>query len=430
MAQLIGILGKIRKVCVAVIGDYLCDTYTIGKVERISPEAPVSVLHVEREERRPGGAGNVLLNLISLGAQTIAIGRVGADSAGRGIIAALAEEGADVRGMVIEEGVPTPVKNRFIAGSQQLLRADFEKIIPLSPSCEQQIIEKLPQLLEKAEAIAISDYGKGFLSPSLLAEIISFGKQKKIPTIVDPKGDSFAKYQGATILKPNLQEAYMATLLPRATSLERVADKIFRETAVEFLMITRSEEGISLFSPSGERWNFPTQAREVKDVTGAGDTVLAMLSIAAANGLDTQDGIQLANIAAGVAVERSTCAQVQLSDLIGHLLASDIRNKIFSSEQLFSLQLLLSKESCSLLEISGIEEMGEKLFRTIRKIATDHPKNKLLVSLRDEELNEELLLLLASLSEVHFIVRVGDGGGSLSEFLNIEKLFRISGEEA
>jgi D-beta-D-heptose 7-phosphate kinase/D-beta-D-heptose 1-phosphate adenosyltransferase len=258
------------------------DTYTTGKVRRISPEAPVSVLHVLREESLPGGAGNVVLNLISLGANVVAVGRVGHDAAGKNIVQALAKEGVNTDGIIFQNQFQTPVKNRLIADAQQVLRVDFENITPIPEPIEQEVIERFPALLQDVDIIAISDYGKGFLSRSLLMGVIEMAKAKNIPIIVDPKGDDFTKYHGATILKPNLQEAYDAAKLTREASLEQVAEIIFKKVSIDMLMITRSEAGISLFKRDGGRLDFPVRSKEVKDVTGAGDTVLAMISVALA----------------------------------------------------------------------------------------------------------------------------------------------------
>jgi D-beta-D-heptose 7-phosphate kinase/D-beta-D-heptose 1-phosphate adenosyltransferase len=404
MVKLIGMLSRFRPVKVLVVGDFMLDTYTTGKVRRISPEAPVSVLNVQKEESRPGGAGNVVLNLISLGAQVSAIGRIGEDRAGELLSNALEKEGVSIQGLLVQKGFKTPVKNRLIADSQQVLRVDFEEISPIPESLEHAIVEKLPDFLEGVQIVALSDYGKGFLSRSLLMAIIETAKEKKIPIIVDPKGDDFSKYQGATVIKPNLSEAYAAAKLSFEVSLDQVAKSILSNTHVEMLLVTRSEAGMSLFTREGLRFDFPVRSKEVKDVTGAGDTVLAMISAALANGWDIKYGAQLANIAAGIAIERLGCARINLSELAGRLLEFDIENKIFDEEHLFALQQALKGKRYCVLGLDSHQGMSTALFRSVRKLACHNPNRKLIIYVRDNDPDEEFVSILSSLAEVDFIV--------------------------
>ncbi|MBS0616176.1 MAG: D-glycero-beta-D-manno-heptose-7-phosphate kinase [Verrucomicrobia bacterium] len=425
MVKLIGLFSRFNRVRVAVIGDFMLDMYTTGKVRRISPEAPVSVLHVQKEESLAGGAGNVVLNLISLGAQVVAIGRVGADMAGEKIRESLSSEGAQTVGLFTEKGFKTPVKNRLIADSQQVLRVDFETITPIPEVVEQSVVEKLPELLSDVQIIAISDYGKGFLSRSLLMAIFDFAKVRGIPVIVDPKGDDFSKYAGATILKPNLQEAYAAAKLAREAPLEQVAAAIFKNTAIDLLMITRSEEGISLFSKDGEMLNFPVRLKEVKDVTGAGDTVLAMISVALANGIEIRYAAQLANIAAGIAIERLGCARINLSDMASRLLEFDVENKVFDEEHLFALQQALQGKRYSVLGLDSTQGMSSALFRSIREISSRDPDQKLILYVRDTHPDEEFVLLLSSLAEVDFVVLKCESLKNLCSIIHPNELFVI-----
>ena len=176
MVRLTGTFSRLGCSKVLVIGDFLLDTYTIGKARRISPEAPVAVLHVQREEHRPGGAGNVVLNLISMGCEVAAIGRVGHDAGGEILLKSLRDEKVDARGMVHQSAYPTPVKNRIIADNQQIVRVDHEQIISIPELLEQQVIDALPELLKGVKVIAISDYGKGFLTRTLLSAVIEQGR--------------------------------------------------------------------------------------------------------------------------------------------------------------------------------------------------------------------------------------------------------------
>jgi D-glycero-beta-D-manno-heptose-7-phosphate kinase len=427
--KLSGIFSRLSPVRVLVIGDFMYDTYTTGKVRRISPEAPVSVLHVLREESLPGGAGNVVLNLISLGASVVAVGRVGHDTAGKNIVQALTKEGVNTDGIIFQNQFQTPVKNRLIADAQQVLRVDFENITPIPEQVEQEVIERLPSLLQDVDIISISDYGKGFLSRSLLMGVIEMAKAKNIPIIVDPKGDDFTKYQGATVLKPNLQEAYDAAKLTREASLEQVAEILFKKVTVDMLMITRSEAGISLFTRDGKRLDFPVRSKEVKDVTGAGDTVLAMVSVALGNQLDIKYGAQLANIAAGIAIERLGCARINLSDLAVRLLEYDVDNKVFDEEHLFALQEALKNKRYFVLGLYSSQGMTTALFRSIRKLSLRDQNAKLIVYIRDENPDEEIVSLLSSLAEVDFVVLKCESLKNLCEIIHPHEVFLMENDQ-
>ncbi|MFC2049079.1 bifunctional heptose 7-phosphate kinase/heptose 1-phosphate adenyltransferase [Chlamydiota bacterium] len=313
-------INKIKGKKVLVVGDLMLDVYTMGNVERISPEAPVPVLRVSHESRRPGGAGNAILNLVSLGMKVVAVGRVGNDFGGRTFLEEMAKEEVDTRGILCDPTFQTPLKNRMIAAGQQIVRIDYEQPTPLQAEFEQEIAGALPELLEGVQIVAISDYAKGFLTQPLLRTIIQTAKGLAIPVIVDPKGLDFTRYYGATVIKPNLSEAISAAGLGREATLDDIASRIVRDTGVETLMVTRSREGISVFSRNSSRQDFPAQVHEIKDVTGAGDTVLAVVTAALANRLTLAESAQLANIAAGIAIERVGCARISLADLASRLL--------------------------------------------------------------------------------------------------------------
>lgn len=402
MVKLAGTFNKLgfRKVLVA--GDLILDTYTKGKVNRISPEAPVAVINVKNEEHRPGGAGNVILNLISLGTEVVVLGRVGQDFAGETLKQSLTEEYVKVEGIVTQQNFPTPMKNRIIADNQQIVRIDHEKIMPLPEQIEQEIIQQLPLLFQGVSVVAISDYGKGFLSPTLLRALIDLARLQGIPVIADPKGLDFGRYSGATIIKPNLGEAYAAANLPLEAPLEIVAKKILQISQTDVLMITRSEAGISLFYKDGCRQDFPVQVREVKDVTGAGDTVLAMLTCALANNLSIAEAVQLSNIAAGIAIERFGCARITLSDLARRLLDHHVENKIFDEEHVYVLQKALQDRKFILLGLSGEEQWSSHLFTGIRLLA--RRDEDLLVCVLDGRPEEEFVQILASIQDIDFIV--------------------------
>jgi D-glycero-beta-D-manno-heptose-7-phosphate kinase len=402
MVKLASTLSRLNSVKVLVVGDFLLDTYTIGKARRISPEAPVAIVHVQQEEHRPGGSGNVVLNLLSLGAEVVPLGRVGNDWAGQVLVEALEKEGVNTNALIVQERYQTPVKNRIIAENQQIVRVDREQTAALLEYLEQQIIESLPSLLQEIKVVAISDYGKGFLTPTLLGELIAMARAQGCIIIVDPKGSDFQKYKGVTYIKPNLSEAYLAAGLPSHAALENVAKKILETTQADRLMITRSEAGISLFDFNGQRFDFPVHIREVKDVTGAGDTVLAMLTYALANGLSDAEAAHLCNIAAGIAIEHIGCARVTLSDLAQRLLERDINNKIFDEEHLYALREVLRHRSVVLLGVSSEEGFNPSFFKAIKSLSK--ADSHLLIYLTDANPDEIFVETLASLKEVDFLL--------------------------
>ena len=402
MVKLTGTFSKLQKVKTLVIGDFMLDRYTYGIINRISPEAPVSILKVKNEKMQLGGAGNVVLNLLSLGAEVTAIGRIGDDIYGDILVKLLKDKNCKNNNLFIQKDYQTPVKNRFLAENQQILRVDFEKEEILSNDLENEIIEKLPHLIKSQKVIAISDYAKGFLSNRLIRFVIDIAKENKIPVIVDPKGIDFIKYKSANILKPNLKEAYGAANLNLEVSLSIVAKKLIEKTKVDNLLITRSSDGISLFSKKIKRQDFPVKSKDVKDVTGAGDTVLAMLCIAIANGLDLSLASQLANIAASIAIEHIGCAQITLADFAKRLLKYDTENKIFDFSHLFALKKVLENKKFSLLAVNSSKGMTTPILRAIKKISTSYKDT--IIYILDEKPDDEFVDLLSSINEVSFII--------------------------
>lgn len=417
-------------ITIGVMGDLMCDVYTTGKVKRVSPEAPVPVLWVSNEEQRPGGAGNVILNLLTLGAQVTAMGRIGSDPAGRHIHKRLFDEGADVRYIITQPDYKTPVKNRFIADAQQMLRVDFETFTPLSTSLEAQLITTMSSYLDTVDILAISDYGKGFLSPALLRHTIRETQARGMTVIVDPKGEDFSRYYGATIIKPNLHEAYAAAQMPQTAPLEEVAAALFERSGAKFLMITRSEAGISVFSNTGERSDFPVRSKEIKDVTGAGDTVLAIAALALGKRLTMSDAMRLANIAAGTVIEKVGCATINLPDLAAKVLELDIQNKIFDQEHLRTLKLALRGESTLLLHLPRLSAVSLDLSRTLRDLEHTHPHSKLVAYIDDTEADGEVASLVSLLPEVDFTVMNCKSLSSLIETLEPKNVLSLEPKKA
>lgn len=428
MVRLSGTFSRFKPFKALVVGDFMLDTYTTGKVRRISPEAPVSVLQVEKQESRPGGAGNVVLNLISLGAAVKAVGRIGDDWDGKKLRDCLESEQVDTEGLLIQPNYRTPVKNRLIASSQQILRVDTETVTPIPDELEKDIIAKLPSLLKDVQVIALSDYGKGFLSHHLISILIQTAKSFRIPIIVDPKGHDFSKYKGADILKPNLSEAYAASKLPDSESLMNVAKTLLDISLVDKLIITRSEAGISVFDKEGGQQDFHVVSREVKDVTGAGDTVLAMISAAVANGLTIHHAAELANIAAGIAIECLGCARITLSELARRLLEYDSENKVFDESHLFALQQVLKGKQFTVLGLDSTQGMSTSLFQTLRTFSK-REHFELIIYIRDPQPQKEFINLLSSLHEVDFIILQHENLKNLCEVLHPDEVFIIENGE-
>jgi rfaE bifunctional protein kinase chain/domain len=282
---------------IAVVGDAILDKYVFGRVERISPEAPVPILEVEREEYRAGGAANVALNLKAIGVGDVALlGRVGADGEGERLKEILSSQGIAHR-LIEAKGIPTTLKTRLIGRAQQLLRVDRESKAPLAPDESRKLVEFLREF--KPNAVILSDYAKGVVNPVLAEEL----KKLKIPTFVDPRPQNTTLYRGFTCITPNLKEfeQMKSHLGVKGESFEEDAQGVRERLNLERLVVTLSERGIALVEPSGVKY-FPATAREVYDVTGAGDTVVATLCAAVSAGGDWESACVLANIAAGIVV--------------------------------------------------------------------------------------------------------------------------------
>ena len=299
---------------VLVVGDVMLDRYWFGDVTRISPEAPVPVVHVQRTEERPGGAANVARNIASLGGKATLLSVVGDDEAGRTLATLL--EKAHVTTMFHKDAqFPTTVKLRVIGRQQQLLRIDFET--PPSREVLEDKLDDFESLVDGVDVVILSDYGKGGLTH--VSKMINAAKAHGKRILVDPKGDDFARYRGATLLTPNRGEfRQVAGRWKDEADLAKRAELLRSELDLEALLVTRSEEGMSLFSSAGAMHE-PTQAQEVYDVSGAGDTVIATLGLMMAAGVNMQDAVRIANRAAGVVVGKLGTAIVSREELISSL---------------------------------------------------------------------------------------------------------------
>lgn len=303
--------NRIDAARVLVVGDVMLDRYWFGDAHRISPEAPVPVVRVERREDRLGGAANVAKNARALGAGVGLLSVIGSDEPGDQIVALT--EAAGIRGYLYrDDKLPTTIKLRVIGRQQQLLRIDFED----QPSRE-VLADKLEQfngLLDEYGVVILSDYGKGGLAH--IAAMIAAARAAGRQTLIDPKGDDYARYRGASVLTPNRSE--LREVVGRWSSeadLERRVRELMKELSLEALLLTRSEEGMSLFDEAG-RLDVPAQAREVFDVTGAGDTVIGTLGVLLAAGMPLRDAVALANRAAGIVVGKLGTSTVTRAELL------------------------------------------------------------------------------------------------------------------
>jgi D-beta-D-heptose 7-phosphate kinase/D-beta-D-heptose 1-phosphate adenosyltransferase len=302
---------------VLVVGDLMLDRFVRGEVWRISPEAPVPVVQVRSEDVHPGGAGNVVANLASLGARPAVVGWIGRDAAGSELRALLAGLGADASGVVASDAVVTIEKTRIVAHAQQIVRLDREPSRP-GEGLRRAVVERTLRALSRADAVIVSDYGKGAVGPELLGRLAEERGRAGRPLLIDPKQSNFEHYRGATLVKPNAVEARDASGIEIVddASLEAAGADLVERWACESVLLSRGEHGISLFRRGRGSSHFPTAAREVFDVTGAGDTVIAVAALALARGGSPEDAAWLANVAAGVVVGKVGTATLDAVELL------------------------------------------------------------------------------------------------------------------
>jgi D-beta-D-heptose 7-phosphate kinase/D-beta-D-heptose 1-phosphate adenosyltransferase len=302
---------------IAVLGDLMLDHYLWGRVDRISPEAPVPVVEIERETHSLGGAGNVAANLSRLGARPVLFSVVGRDEDGERLVRTLAERGVDGTLLTRDPGRPTTIKTRIIAHSQQVVRADRESRAELAGKPLETLLAVMERELPRCAALIVSDYGKGVIHPGVLSVAMALARRAGIPVCVDPKESHIDSYRGVTILTPNQHEAgyVQGRRIVDQASLEEVGWGLLRRLEADAVLVTRGAEGMSLFEKSGRYTHLPTVAREVYDVTGAGDTVVSVVALALAAGADFPSACMLSNHAAGIVVGEigtASCGRDQL----------------------------------------------------------------------------------------------------------------------
>lgn len=306
--------GDLSQKKVLVVGDVMLDRYWFGDVNRISPEAPVPIAKINKIEDRPGGAANVARNIASLGGNVTLLSVVGVDEPAMVLEKLLEEENVNTI-FKKDESISTIVKLRVLAKNQQLLRIDFEE----KPSHEilSEILDQYESIIKDYEVIILSDYGKGGLSHTVKMINVANAHNKKV--LVDPKGSDYSKYANATIITPNRSEMRDAVgSWEDESDLENKARKLKQDLGLTHLLVTRSEEGMTLFA--NETYNYPTFAQEVYDVSGAGDTVIGTLGLMMANNADITEAVEIANFAAGVVVAKLGTATVRKYELINHMI--------------------------------------------------------------------------------------------------------------
>ncbi len=310
------ITSRFPSLRILVLGDFMLDHFVMGRVDRISPEAPVPVVDVEGETFRLGGAGNVVMNGKELGASLIPLGVIGEDWAGERIRELLARENLPAGGLLTSTR-PTTLKTRILAHQQQVVRVDREQRAPIVDEIQNQLVKQFVDAIDSVDGIIVSDYAKGTLTASLLSRILPEARKRNKLLCLDPKTRHFSSYTPVTVITPNQAEA--ATLLGYSIlteeDLAEAACRILKMIDCKALLITRGDKGMALFM-NGELTVVPTKAREVYDVTGAGDTVVSTLCLALAAGAEMLEAVELANAAAGVVVGKIGTASVNVTELL------------------------------------------------------------------------------------------------------------------
>ncbi len=319
-ADLTGAIRRLARTSVLVVGDAMLDRYVYGAVERVSPEAPIPILTVERDVAMPGGAGNVVRNLTALGAAVAFVSVVGDDQAGSDLTGLIGGQPNVEPWLLVQSGRTTTTKTRYLAQGQQLLRADHEIAAPIHPKLAERLLRITQDALTATTVTVLSDYNKGVLSGDVPARIIAAARAANRRVVVDPKGRDYGRYAGADVITPNRRALAEATGLPVDTEAALVRGRTALRAAHGFgaVLVTRAQDGMTLVG-EGEPQHFPAEAAEVYDVSGAGDTVVATLAAGLAAGLDLPIAARLSNIAAGIVVGKVGTAVASESDLLAAL---------------------------------------------------------------------------------------------------------------
>jgi rfaE bifunctional protein kinase chain/domain len=331
-ARLETILSRFAGQRILVLGDLILDRYWWGDTSRLSPEAPVPVLRKRNATARPGGAANAAANLAALGASVELIGLVGTDDAAAELSDALSRVGVASGRLLQTPGRPTTTKTRIVAHNQHVVRVDEEDTTPLAQAQADEVCQQVASLLDDVSSVVISDYAKGFLTPPLLQEIIQLASKRNKPTFVDPKGSDFIRYSGATLLKPNRSELSLLTHLPVRDHQETViaANYLLPKLDNTYLLVTEGEDGMTLFRPSAPAERMQSTPRQVYDVTGAGDTVVATFTMSLAAGASFMEAMRLSANAAAIAISMVGTATVSVQAIRDVLRGDPVSGEIAS----------------------------------------------------------------------------------------------------
>ena len=412
-------MDKLRayKPSILVIGDVMLDHYLWGKCERISPEAPVQVIDVQKESTVLGGAGNVVNNLLSLGANVSVLSVVGNDDNGSELLGMLESLGADAKGIIRQAGRKTSKKSRVIASHQQVVRYDSESKDDITESSVNALLAHCVRYLRTVDVVLLSDYGKGILTTAFTCKLIALAQKYQKPILVDPKGDDYSKYRGATLITPNKKEASIATkiAIKDDESLQKAGNFLKESLGLEYAIITLSEDGMAIFGEYFEK--IPTVAREVYDVTGAGDTVLASLGYALACGLSIQEAASFANAAAAVVVGKLGSATVSLDEVDAYehsLRNATSESKIKTKDEI--LRLLQTRKNQKIVFTNGcfdILHVGHVKYLEVAKsfgdmlivgLNSDTSIKRLKGEARPINPQEDRAYILAGLESVSYVV--------------------------
>ena len=310
------LINGFSRLKVLIIGDLMIDSYTWGRVSRISPEAPVPVVNVIRRESRLGGAGNVVLNIASLGATAVICSVIGDDAPGRELQKIILDSNLSTEGLIVEPGRMTTVKERIIAGSQQVVRVDSETESSISSSSQKALLAHIKDSISDVDVIIFEDYDKGVLNDSLIQSVISMAKENNIPTVVDPKRKNFFAYKGATLFKPNLHELRDGLgLMPMDFDVDHLAETVRKfKVSQEFtgVFVTLSERGVYIDFENDQQL-IPAHIRQISDVSGAGDTVISIAACVLALGGSTEQIASLANLGGGLVCESLGVVPINLA---------------------------------------------------------------------------------------------------------------------
>ena len=408
-----------KKPNILVIGDLMIDHYLWGSCDRISPEAPVQVVNVKKESSVLGGAGNVINNLVTLGSVVDVISVIGNDSVANELKSLLEKIDVPTSNLVVENNRKTSKKSRLIASQQQVLRYDMESIDDINENSHKQIIQTLEKNIDKYSSIILSDYGKGVLTTNLTKEIIKIANKNSIKVLVDPKGKDYSKYKGSYTLTPNKKEAMEATniYIKDESSLIEALKSLKTQCELEVSLITLSEQGIAIFDD--ELTIKPTVAREVYDVTGAGDTVIASIAFALGNDLDIKDAVYFANLAAGVVVGKIGSATTTLDEIYEYeysLHKSNSTSHIKTFDEIKTLASKLHNQGKKIVFTNGcfdILHVGHVKYLEVAKsygdvlilgLNADSSVRKLKGPTRPINTQDDRAYILASLESVDYVV--------------------------